>query len=124
MSTHKKAAIILSGCGYLDGSEIHETTLLFLALARKGIRYHCFAPDKNASSVISYRSKNPLEERRNILEESARIARGEVQDLKMLKVEECCMDAVHKIYTCPGYMGPPDIARIFESLEKAVGAVC
>jgi enhancing lycopene biosynthesis protein 2 len=217
MSMYKKAAIILSGCGFLDGTEIHETTLLFLALARHGIKYQCFAPDREILNVISHRSKKAVNQKRNILEESARISRGNISDIKELKVDEydilaipggfgvaanlsnfgelgekcivdpdithiiiefhekkkpiiaiciapvivakalegnqitmtlgtdceyidllnrlgmrgksckvneCCVDPIHKMYTCPGYMEPPNIAGIFESLEKAIGSIC
>lgn len=81
----KRAAIILSGCGYLDGSEIHETTLTYLALAEKKITYHSFAPDRDQTVVVNHKTQKPLQERRNMVEEAARIARGDVQDIKALK---------------------------------------
>ena len=32
----KKVGVVLSGCGFLDGAEIHEATLTLLALDRAG----------------------------------------------------------------------------------------
>ena len=51
----KKAAVILSGCGHKDGTEIHEVVLSFLAMAEEGIEYHCFSTEKmiGASSPIA-----------------------------------------------------------------------
>lgn len=34
-----KVAVVLSGCGYLDGSEIHETVLTILALEKQGVEW-------------------------------------------------------------------------------------
>lgn len=82
---NRKAAVILSGCGYLDGSEIHETTLLFLALRENNITYHSFAPNRDQTVVVDHKTQKETSEKRNILRESARIARGDVQDIKNLK---------------------------------------
>ncbi|MFG0257378.1 MAG: isoprenoid biosynthesis glyoxalase ElbB [Phycisphaerales bacterium JB043] len=74
------AAVILSGCGFLDGSEIHETVSLLLALSKEGVTTHCFAPDAEFE-VIDHLSGQPDGTRRSILAESARLARGEVRSL-------------------------------------------
>lgn len=37
-------AVILSGCGYLDGAEVFEAVLSLLAIERRGAHYQCFAP--------------------------------------------------------------------------------
>ncbi|TXC85213.1 isoprenoid biosynthesis glyoxalase ElbB [Luteibaculum oceani] len=83
----KKVAVILSGCGVYDGSEIHEAVFTLLALAQNNISYSCFAPNKAQLHVIDHTKGEPTEESRNVLVESARIARGEIQDLKSLDVE-------------------------------------
>ena len=77
-----KIAIILSGCGFLDGSEIYESVLTFLALDRAGAEYQCFAPNIPQKRVVNYLTKEPLVNvSRNVLEESARLARGAIKDI-------------------------------------------
>ncbi|MCA8972110.1 MAG: isoprenoid biosynthesis glyoxalase ElbB [Planctomycetes bacterium] len=81
MSTRKKQiGVVLSGCGYLDGTEIHEAVCGLLALDRAGAEVHCFAPDIEFD-VVDHRTKKPTGERRNCLTEAARIARGRIQDI-------------------------------------------
>lgn len=79
-----KIAVILSGCGVYDGSEIHEATFSLLAIAQNGGTYQCFAPDKDQFHVINHLSGEEAAEKRNVLVESARIARGEVKPLTEL----------------------------------------
>jgi enhancing lycopene biosynthesis protein 2 len=78
----KKFAVVLSGCGVFDGAEIHEATLSLLAIARLGGSYQIFAPDIKQHHVINHLTGEEMEETRNVLVESARIARGSIQDLK------------------------------------------
>jgi enhancing lycopene biosynthesis protein 2 len=80
--------VVLSGCGHLDGSEIHEAVLTLLALDRAGAQAVCFAPDIEQRSVLNHMTHNPAESVRNVLEESARIARGRVQDVAQAKASE------------------------------------
>ncbi|HMP03141.1 MAG TPA: isoprenoid biosynthesis glyoxalase ElbB [Gemmatales bacterium] len=75
-----RVAVILSGCGVFDGSEIHETVITLLALARHQQPYQCLAPNKEFD-VVDHLTHKPTGEKRNVLVESARIARGEVADL-------------------------------------------
>ncbi|MGY5955230.1 isoprenoid biosynthesis glyoxalase ElbB [Kosakonia sp. BK9b] len=77
----KKVGVILSGAGVYDGSEIHEAVITLLALARNGAQAVCFAPDKIQNDVVNHLTGDALAESRNVLIESARIARGAVQDL-------------------------------------------
>ncbi len=79
-----KIAVILSGCGVYDGSEIHESVFVLLAIAQAGASYQCFAPDKNQLHVINHLSGEVTSETRNVLVESARIARGEIKALDKL----------------------------------------
>ena len=82
MSTSTKVAVVLSGCGVFDGAEIHESVLTLLALDRAGAAYQCFAPDVNQTHVVNHLSGEVAEgESRNVLVESARIARGAVKPL-------------------------------------------
>ncbi len=89
----KQVAVILSGCGVFDGSEIYETTLTLLRLDQLGIGYRCFAPDIAQHHVIDHRSGEVIPgETRNVLVESARLARGEISPLSDLEADE--FDAV------------------------------
>lgn len=77
-----KVAVVLSGCGVFDGSEIHESVLTMLALSCAGVPYQCMAPNINQLHVINHLTGNIVEgEHRNVLVESARIARGEIIDI-------------------------------------------
>jgi enhancing lycopene biosynthesis protein 2 len=78
----KKFAVLLSGCGVFDGAEIHEATLSLLAIVRQGCSYEIFAPDTNQHHVINHITGEEMDETRNVLIESARIARGNIRNLK------------------------------------------
>ena len=84
----KKIAIILSGCGVYDGSEIHEAVLTLLHLDRRGAAYQCFAPDIAQTDVVDHVTGKDCGESRNVLTESARIARGEIKPLEELHVQD------------------------------------
>lgn len=77
----KRVGVVLSGCGFLDGAEIHESVLTLLALDKAEAEIICFAPDKPQADVINHFTKQPTSEMRNVLTESARIARGDIQPL-------------------------------------------
>jgi len=77
----KKFAVVLSGSGVYDGAEIHEATLTMLAIERQGATYQCFAPDINQHHVINHITGDEMNETRNVLIESARIARGNIKPL-------------------------------------------
>ncbi|WP_035339465.1 MULTISPECIES: isoprenoid biosynthesis glyoxalase ElbB [Dickeya] len=77
----KKVGVVLSGCGVYDGSEIHEVVLTLLAIDRAGACAVCFAPDKAQSHVVNHLTGEETGEKRNVLAESARITRGNVQPL-------------------------------------------
>lgn len=79
----KKFAIVLSGCGVFDGAEIHEATLTMLAIMKQGAQYEIFAPDIKQHHVINHITGDEMPEERNVLIESARIARGQIKDLKL-----------------------------------------
>lgn len=85
----KKIAVILSGCGVYDGSEIHEAVLTLLSIEQQGASYRCFAPNIEQHHVINHHTGEVSEqETRNVLVESARIARGDVEDISELRVED------------------------------------
>ena len=78
----KKIALVLSGCGVNDGAEIHESVIAMLALDRAGVEVVCAAPNVNQLHVVDHVKGAPAAgESRNVLVESARIARGNIRDL-------------------------------------------
>ena len=82
----KKVGVVLSGCGFLDGAEIHEATLTLLALDRAGAEIVCIAPNSDQMHVVDHGAGAPVEgAARNTLTESARIARGEISDIATVK---------------------------------------
>ena len=84
----KKIAVILSGCGVYDGAEIHESVITLLRLDQRGAQVQCFAPDIAQLHVINHLTGAEMPESRNVLVESARIARGDVKDIRDAHVED------------------------------------
>ena len=134
----KKVAVVLSGCGVLDGAEIHESVITLLRLCRRGAQVTCFAPNMAQAQVINHLNGKPIQEERNVLAEAARIARGEISDLKDARAED--FDAL----VVPGGFGAaknlcdfafkgsqlsvqPDFLRFaqgFAEAAKPVGLIC
>jgi enhancing lycopene biosynthesis protein 2 len=133
-----RVAVVLSGCGVFDGSEIHEAVLTLLALDRAGARFECLAPNKNQAGVVNHLTKQPMAETRNVLVESARIARGKVEDVAQSRAED--YDAV----ILPGGFGAaknlctfaekgaqcevePSVKKFLTAMKQAgkpIGAIC
>ena len=136
--TQKKVAVILSGCGVYDGAEIHESVITLLRLDQRGAHAQCFAPNVAQMHVINHLTGEQMPESRNVLVESARIARGEVKDIREANVED--FDAL----IVPGGFGAaknlsdfavkgaectvqPDVlalAEAFAEASKPVGLMC
>ncbi len=135
----KRIGVILSGCGVYDGSEIQEAVLTLLALDRAGADVVMMAPDRDQMHVINHRTGVEVEgETRNVLVESARIARGNVVDIKSIKSDD--LDAL----VMPGGFGAAknlsdfairgsdcevdlDVARLIQALHgagKPIVAIC
>jgi len=87
MANNKKFAVILSGCGVFDGSEIHEAVMSLYAIAKHGATYEIFAPNINQHHVINHIDGSVMNEKRNVLIESARIARGKIKPLNEFNPE-------------------------------------
>ena len=79
-----KVALVLSGCGYLDGTEVQETVLTILALEKLGVEWQGVALNEDQKHVVNHlnHSVDSKASPRNILQESARITRGNVIDLE------------------------------------------
>lgn len=95
----KKIAVLLSGCGVMDGSEIHEAVTAMLAIEQCGASYACFAPEGDQGVTVNHLTKQPSTEKRRMLVEAARIARGNINTLKAFKADD--YDAL----LIPGGMG-------------------
>jgi len=135
----KKIGVVLSGCGVMDGSEIHEAVLTLLAIDRAGAEALCMAPNVRQTHVINHLTGEESKgEARNVLTESARIARGKIRDVLAVKASD--VDAL----VFPGgygaaknlcdyaFKGPEcavnaDVARLareVHSAGKPIGVVC
>lgn len=132
-----RVGVVLSGCGVFDGSEIHEAVSVLVALDRRGAKAVCAAPNVPLAT-INHLSGQPSGPARNVLEESARIARGKVRDLSTLQAGE--IDAL----VFPGGFGAaknlcdfasagakakvqPDVARLLRDCHaagKPLGLAC
>ena len=135
----KKVAVILSGCGVFDGAEIHESVITLLALDRAGAEAVMCAPNIAQMHVFNHLTNEVEEnETRNVLVESARIARGAIRDVAEVEASE--LDAL----ILPGGFGAaknlcdfavkgpdcavnPEVARLVREVHaqgKPVAAVC
>ncbi|MCW8274552.1 isoprenoid biosynthesis glyoxalase ElbB [Pseudomonas sp. PCH199] len=134
----KKVAVILSGCGVYDGAEIYESVITLLRLDQRGAQVQCFAPNIAQLHVINHLTGEEMPESRNVLVESARIARGEIKDIREADAEE--FDAL----IIPGGFGSaknlsnfavegtgctvqPDVLALTEAFAEAgkpVGLIC
>jgi enhancing lycopene biosynthesis protein 2 len=133
-----KVAVVLSGCGVFDGTEIHEAVSVLLHLSRAGVAYDLFAPDVAQMHVVNHLTHEPTNEQRNVLVESARIARGKIAPLA--KLDAKAYDAV----LFPGGFGAaknlcdfataghschvnPEVERVmkaFHAAKKPIGMCC
>jgi enhancing lycopene biosynthesis protein 2 len=134
------AAVLLAGCGHLDGAEVREAVLTLLALDQHGATFQCIAPNADQFHVVDHVTGKPVEgARRNILEESSRIARlGQCLDLALAKASDydCLLlpggYGVAKNHCGFAFKGKdaevrPDVAafvKAFFEAGKPVGAVC
>ncbi len=134
----KKIAVVLAGCGVYDGAEIHEATLTMLAISQQGASYQCFAPDIDQAHVVNHFTGQEMNESRNVLVESARIARGNIKALSEYSPAD--YDAiifpggfgVAKNLCTFAFDGPecsvnPEVEKAIRSTvvaEKPVGALC
>ncbi len=134
----KKIGVLLAGCGVKDGSEIHEATLTLYFLDKQGAESLCMAPNKDLFDVVNHITEQPMPEKRNAMVEAARIARGNICDVRTVRADE--LDGV----IIPGGFGSAknlctfakdgpdcrvdeDVARLLRELhaqKKPIGALC
>ncbi|KFP05689.1 hypothetical protein N300_11315 [Calypte anna] len=134
----KRVAVVLAGCGVYDGSEIHESSAVLVHLSREGAEAEVYAPDVEQMHVVDHLKGQPTQEKRSVLVESARIARGNIKDLAKLDVQR--LDAL----IIPGGFGVAknlstwatqgkncsickeveDVLRAFHAARKPIGLCC
>ncbi len=138
MEKKKRFAVVLAGCGVFDGSEIHEATMTLYAIMKNQGEYEIFAPDITQHHVINHISGDEMDEKRNVLIESARIARGKIKPLNEFSAED--FDAVifpggfgvAKNLSSFAFDGPdckinPEVERTVKEMVnsgKPLGALC
>jgi len=140
MARVPKVAVLLAGCGHLDGAEIREAVFTLLALDQQGADFQCVAPDAPQAHVVNHATGQVAEgASRNILEEASRIARvGQCLDLAQAHASD--YDAlllpggygVAKNHCDFAFRGAdakvrPDVAafvQAFFEAGKPVGAIC
>merc|ERR1712226_38927 len=82
-------ALVLAGSGVYDGSEVHEASAVMVHLSRQNAEYKIYAPDIPQMHVIDHTKGEEMPETRNVLVESARIARGKIEDIELLDASKC-----------------------------------
>ncbi len=134
----KRIGVLLAGSGYLDGAEIHEATLALYFLDKAGADIVCMAPNIAQAEVVDHWTGKPTGEIRNVLVESARIARGKIRDVATLDENE--LDALlipggfgAAKNLCTFAMDGPDcvvdvgvatLVRALHANKKPIGALC
>ena len=133
-----KIGIVLSGCGVNDGSEIHEAVITMLELDKAGADMLLMAPNIDQLHVINHATGEEMDDSRNVLVESARISRGDIEDIAVVTSEN--VDAL----IFPGGFGVaknlsdyamagvecsvnPDVLRLSREVHnegKPIGAIC
>ena len=139
MASQKRVGVVLSGCGFLDGAEIHEAVCTLLSLDRHGAKLVAAAPDVPQLHVVDHLKGAPSEgETRGVLAEAARIVRGQIAPLSTISARD--LDAL----IFPGGYGAaknlctfavegramrvqPDVERIVREMRgagKPMGFIC
>jgi len=131
-------AVILAGNGVYDGSEVHEASAVMINLHRNNAEYSVYAPDIPQMHVINHTNGEEMTETRNVLVESARIARGKISPLSKLNAAD------HSAVILPGGFGAaknlsnfavknaemeviPELEqalRAFHAAKKPIGLCC
>ena len=133
-----KVGLVLSGCGVNDGSEIHEAVITMLELDKAGAEMVLMAPNIDQLHVINHATGEEMDDSRNVLIESARIARGNIEDIAVVTSDN--IDAL----ILPGGFGVaknlsdyamagmecsinPDVLRLSRQVHndgKPIGVIC
>lgn len=133
-----KIGVLLSGCGVYDGAEIHEAVMTLLAIEETGASAVCISINKPQHHVVNHLNGSEMNESRNMLIESARIARGEIKDIT--EIDPADIDALvipggfgsAKNFTNWAFNGPdgdilPEVKLLIVNLiniGKPIAALC
>lgn len=135
----KKFAVVLAGCGHKDGAEINEAVSLLLAIDQHHCEYQCFAPDRQQTEVVDHLTgKQVAGDKRNIMTEAARIARGNILPLDQFKAEDydalffpggfgAAKNLCDYAFKGADMMVQPDVTRAILEMHEAkkpIGAMC
>ena len=132
----KKIAVILSGCGFKDGSEITEAISSLICLSQEGVEYQCFAPDMDFTSTNH--ASGEAADTRNLLVESSRISRGDITNLNELDEKQFdgllfpggfgaalhLCDWAQKGSNCSVLPKIESTIKDFHGASKPIGAIC
>lgn len=133
-----KIAFVLAGCGFRDGSEIHEATCALLVADQQGCQYRCFALDREQYCVTNHLTGEVMQEKRNVLVEAARIARGNIANIQELRAQDydvvffvggngAAQNNFSYAYEGEDYRVDAEISRVaqeFYQTHKPICAVC
>ena len=133
-----KIGVLLSGCGVYDGAEIQEAVLTLLSIEEMGAEAVCISVNENQHHVVNHVTGEEMEESRNMLIESARIARGNITDI--LEIDPVDIDALvipggfgsAKNFTTWAFSGPdgtilPSVKLLLVNMVnigKPIAALC
>lgn len=134
----KKVAVILAGCGVYDGAEIQEAVLTLLAINRQGAAYQCFAPDIPQHHIINHITGKEEPGTRNVLVESARIARGAIKPLSAFHQDDfdalvfpggfgCAKNLSTWAFEGDHCLVNPEVEKVVMAMyqaRKPIGAMC
>ncbi len=133
-----RVGVVLSGCGVYDGAEIHEATLTLFFLDKAGAEIICMAPNVDQMDVVNHIKGEATGEKRNVLVEASRIARGVIKDIKDVKADDIdalvfpggfgaaknlCNFAV-KGADCTVNPGVEKLIKEMHSAKKPIGFIC
>jgi enhancing lycopene biosynthesis protein 2 len=133
-----RVGVVLSGCGVFDGAEIHEATLTLFYLDRAGAEIICMAPNVDQMDVVNHIKGETMGEKRNVLVEASRIARGVIKDIQDVKASDLdalifpggfgaaknlCNFAV-KGPDCTVYAGVEKLIKEMHAAKKPIGFIC
>ncbi len=135
----KKIAVVIAGCGHIDGAEIRESLFTLLHLSKQHLDYQVIAPNRPQHHVINHLTgQEAVGEQRNILVEAARIARGEIIALDQANANDydaiifpggtgAAKNLFNLALVGPDYQIEPDVqqfANDFVHAKKPMGFIC
>jgi enhancing lycopene biosynthesis protein 2 len=115
----KNFGVLLSGCGFYDGSDIWEAVLIHLFLEEKGYNSQFISLNLSSKEVVNHHTQESVSEKRNIFLESARIGLDQTKN-----IEEMDGEKIEGLVIAGGYgvlqnfleTGPP--ARILNAQSE------